>query len=287
MAYFEDNSISHSVTTVAVFRAWATMVSKALKEAGLVQTADTGQINLVTVELPAISTFAGYEIWRFNDTRQGTEPIYLRIEYGRAAAESRPNLKLRWGTGTNGAGTLTNPSAELSQTPTGTPEGNGFIYCCLVDGAFGLISCAKTAEVSSAAPNFICFAAERLKNAEYENVNGFTASQGAAGGQLTSWTTWVEGAWKASEVNASAGTPSYSGLIYPSLTVLTSPIISAPLRAIVGSKAGVIGSLEQGKLSQHGKERTYMRLPIEHKALYFGGASGNSSVEHNYLMLHE
>lgn len=287
MAYYEDNSISHSVTTVAVFRAWAKMIHKALEEAKLVETGDEGKINLETVELPAISTFAGFEVWRFNDTRQGTEPIYMKIEYGRAAAESRPNLRITWGTGTNGKGTLTNPSAALSQTPTGTPEGNGYIYCALVDGAFTLISCAKTAENSSAAPNFIYFAGERLKNAEYENINGFTASSGAAGVQIAEWTTWVEGAWKATTIIRPSGSNSYGGLVYPGLVILTSPVISAPLRCAVGGLEGVIGSLDTGKLKIQNTERLYFRLPIEHKVQYAGGAGGITATNHNYLVLHE
>lgn len=287
MAYFEDNSISHSVTTVGAFRAWAKMVSKALKEAGLVQTADTGQVNLETVELPAISTFAGYEIWRFNDARQGTEPIFLRIEYGRAAAESRPNLKFRWGTGTNGAGTLTNPSAEITQTPTGTPEGNGYIYCALVDGAFVLVSCAKTSEGGSGATNFIMHAAERLKNAEYENVNGFTASNGAAGSQIQSWTTWVEGAWKATTIIRPSGSNTYGGLVYPGIIIQTSPIISAPLRCVVGGLEGVIGSLDTGKLKIQNTERLFFRLPISHLLTFAGGATGATETSHNLLLLHE
>lgn len=287
MAYFEDNSISHNVETVGNFRAWAKKIHEALEKAGLVNTADTGQVNLETVELPAISTFAGYEIWRFNDARQGAEPIYLKIEYGRAAATSRPNLRVQWGTGSNGSGALTNASAQLSQTPTGTPEGNGYIYCCLVDGAFCLLSCAKPTENSSAAPNFILFAGERLKNAEYETLNGFTASQGAAGSQLASWTTWVEGGWKATEVLRTSGSASYGGLVYPGLVTLISPVISAPLRCVVGGKDGVIGSLDTGKLKIHTTERLFFRLPIEHKASFVGGATGATEVNHNYLLLHE
>lgn len=287
MAYFEDNSISHSVTTVAVFRAWAKMIHKALEEVGFVETGDEGKINLETVELPAISTFAGFEVWRFADARQGAEPIYFKIEYGRAANEARPNLRFTWGTGTNGKGTLTNASAALSQTPTGTPEGNGYIYACNKDGAFCLVSCAKPSENSSAAPNFILFAAERLKNAEYENINGFTASQGAAGAQLASWTTWVEGGWKATEIIRPSGSASYGGLVYPGIIVLLSPVISAPLRCVVGGKDGVIGSLDTGKLKIQNTERLFFRLPIEHKAGFAGGAGGVTEVNHNYLLLHE
>jgi hypothetical protein len=287
MAYFEDNSISHNVTTVAVFRAWAAMIHKALEEIGMVETGDEGKINLATVELPAINTFAGFEVWRFADARQGAEPIYLKIEYGRAATENSPTLRFTWGTGTNGKGTITNPSAAITHAPVGIPEGNGYIYACNVDGAFALLSCGKTAEVSSSTPNLLLFVGERLRDAEFNPINGFVASKGAAGEQLFSWTVWVEGGWKNTEFLRTSGSPSYKGLVYPTLIIMISPVISAPIRAVLGSKLGVIGSLDTGKVMVHGKERLYMRLPIEHRAFWVGGTTGVENIEHNFLLLHE
>lgn len=284
MAFFEDNSISHSVTTVAVFRAWAKMIHKALEEVGLVNTADTGQINLETVELPAISTFAGYEIWRFADARQGAEPIYLRLEYGRGANEVRPNLRYAFGTGSNGAGTLTNSSAQVALTATGTSEGNGYIYACNLDGAFGLISCAKTNEAGNSTANFMGFQLERLKTAEFATINGFAVSTGTA---LASFTVWVEGSWQTGEFNTTAGSATYGGLTIPTLKYLTGPVISAPFRAILGGKSGVIGSLDTGKINQHGTERKYFRLPVSKEVAFPGGATGSTAVGHNILMIHE
>lgn len=97
-------------TTDAKFRAWGLACSTALAAAGFVQTADTGQINWVTVLKPvATNTKAGYEIWRFNDTLQATAPIFIRVDYGSSgtASGNGPGTWLTVGTSTNGAGTIT------------------------------------------------------------------------------------------------------------------------------------------------------------------------------------
>lgn len=99
-----------SFTTDAKFRTWGSAVSAALAAAGLTQTADTGQINWATVTKPvAITTKAGYEIWRFNDSLQSTRPIFFRIDYGSSSTSSgnSPNTWLTVGTGSDGAGNIT------------------------------------------------------------------------------------------------------------------------------------------------------------------------------------
>lgn len=91
----------------ADFQAWVTALHNAINGLGLVQTADTGQINPATVTRPGTSTFAGYEIWRFDDSLQSTKPVFLKLEYGIATVADRPALAITVGTGSNGSGTLT------------------------------------------------------------------------------------------------------------------------------------------------------------------------------------
>lgn len=88
------------------FRAWGSAVNAALAAVGLVQTADTGQINWTTVTVPSASTDGGYEIWGLNDSLQSTVPFYLKLAYGSGNA-SYPRLMAGVGTGTSGAGALT------------------------------------------------------------------------------------------------------------------------------------------------------------------------------------
>ncbi len=288
MAFFEDNTITHDVTTVGAFRAWASMIAKGLEEVGLVQTADTGQINLVTVELPATSTFAGYQIWRFNDSQQEAEPIYLKIEYGRGAANARPNLRLQWGRGSNGTGTLTTASVQATQTPTGTPSGNGLIYIAFYKGSFTLVDCALTTEANSTAPNLMVFAADRLKNTANETLNAFAASRGPAGEALTSFTVFSSGAWtESAQFLRTSGSETFENLVVPGVVQILKPLVSAPLRALCGSVAGVIGASDTGKLSLGGEEVKFKRLAMEKLLTFAGGASGTTAVNHNFLAPNE
>lgn len=94
--------------TDAAFRAWGSGISAALAAAGLVKTADTGQINWTTVLAPTTTnTQVGYEIWRFSDALQSTYPVFVRIDYGSNFYFAvNPQIWVTVGTATNGAGTI-------------------------------------------------------------------------------------------------------------------------------------------------------------------------------------
>lgn len=96
-------------TSDAGFRAWGAALSANLAAAGLVQTADSGQINWSTVTRPSTSTAGGYEIWRFADSS-----LYLKIEYGTGSGANTPNGWITVGTGSNGSGTITGQSSTRS-----------------------------------------------------------------------------------------------------------------------------------------------------------------------------
>jgi hypothetical protein len=91
----------------ATFREWGLEFSTKLGVVGLVQTADTGQINWTTVTRAGVNAEAGYEIWRFNDTQQSTSPIYIRFGYGTGAGTTTPRIQITVGSGSNGSGTIT------------------------------------------------------------------------------------------------------------------------------------------------------------------------------------
>ena len=97
--------IDHS--TDVAFRAWGSELSANLAAVGMVQTADTGQINWSTVTRAGTTSDAGYEIWRFNDTQQSTSPIFLKLFYGTGATTSTPRLGYQISSVTNGAGVVT------------------------------------------------------------------------------------------------------------------------------------------------------------------------------------
>src|SRR5207245_2750765 len=92
----------------ADFQAWVTGIHNLLSGAGLVQTADTGQIAPASVALPgAINTAAGYEIWKTNDVGQSyaAQQWFFKIEYGTGNPVNTPSLWFTIGSASNGAGT--------------------------------------------------------------------------------------------------------------------------------------------------------------------------------------
>jgi hypothetical protein len=96
-------------STDALFRRWVQFVHDALSVGGWVQTADTGQINPSTVTAPvAGNTMQGYEVWRMDDSLQGSFPVFLKLEYGSGnGGANEPAVQITLGTGSNGSGTLT------------------------------------------------------------------------------------------------------------------------------------------------------------------------------------
>lgn len=93
----------------AGFRAWGAALSAGLTAAGLVQTADTGQINWVTVTRPISNTVGGYEIWRLPDSS-----LYFKIEYGTATGATAPQGWVTVGSGSSGAGSIIGQSSTRS-----------------------------------------------------------------------------------------------------------------------------------------------------------------------------
>lgn len=117
-----DFPINHA--NDANFRAWGSDLSVSLGEVGLVQTADTGQINWTTVTRPATNTVAGYEIWRFPDSS-----LFMRWEYGTGLNPTNILIRVRVGTGSDGAGTLTgttssNYAVTVSGVGSSIPNGS-------------------------------------------------------------------------------------------------------------------------------------------------------------------
>lgn len=135
------------MTTDAGFRVVGVNISTNLQAVNtgiLTKTTDTGQINFVTVTKPTVAaTSAGYEIYNFTDSK-GT--LFLKLEYGTGVGATSFGMWTTWGTGTNGAGTITgilsartqaDGTAVASSTTTAYPS-----YACCVNGSLWLISAA-------------------------------------------------------------------------------------------------------------------------------------------------
>lgn len=107
----DQRTLNFSNASDALFRAWGSGIAAQLVACGLVQTADTGQIDWGTVTAPtAQNTMKGYEIYRFNDALQGTYPVFIKVEYGSSqfcTITYTAGMYVTVGKATNGAGTLT------------------------------------------------------------------------------------------------------------------------------------------------------------------------------------
>jgi hypothetical protein len=109
----------------------------------LVQVMDTGTVNPATVTTAGANTAAGWEIYRLNDANQSSYPVYIKVEYGQAAATTNPSLWLTVGTGTNGAGTLTGQLGtrrQCQQTFTGVASQVTPSYFCSRADGFVLVN---------------------------------------------------------------------------------------------------------------------------------------------------
>lgn len=125
----------------ANFRTWGSNLNAALAAVGLTQTADTGQANWTTITRPAINTYAGYEIWRFNDTLQATAPVFIKIQYGTGSSAGNPRFAISVGTGSDGAGNLTGlVSTARPVVQNSAPSAGTFnTYACYKDGSLSLL----------------------------------------------------------------------------------------------------------------------------------------------------
>lgn len=107
---------------------WCTRIKAALDGCGLVQTADTGQIVPANAVMPGGTADIGYFIYRFNDSLQGTDPIYIKFMPGRGQTGSgsgQTRFRLQVGQGSNGAGTLTGHVSPIVSTADICSVGSG------------------------------------------------------------------------------------------------------------------------------------------------------------------
>lgn len=259
MAFSEDATFVHTTTSDAQFRAWAQAIHDRLTAIGLINTADTGQINLATVLAPAVNTDAGFEIWRFSDAAQATDPIFLKLSYGKAGQTQRGRLTLQVGTGSNGTGTLTNPGTARIITPTIDPNGNGYIGACFRDGGFALIVAPDMA--TAAQTQFICFVVERLRNPDDLSLiaGAFVQVSGSSFPGTTD--VRVAGAWQTGQHGfALAGSVSASGKVaFGRYQPAPVQIPAAPLRSMMFANPATVGAGDSGDVTIAGAAKTYKR----------------------------
>lgn len=142
-------------STDAAFRTWGSELNAKFALVGMVQTADTGQINWTTVTRAAANTAAGYEIWKLSSGN-----LYFKIEYGSGNVNTVPSLWITVGTGSNGSGTLTGQlstrsQAGLTTTAITSTTTNYQSYLCATANYFGLSWKISSANVTGKARVFM------------------------------------------------------------------------------------------------------------------------------------
>jgi hypothetical protein len=141
-----DSTLTNNMSTDAHFRANASFIHDLLvTTGGWVQTSDTGQIDLTTVNKPgSTNTKAGYAIYRMDDALQATVPLFLKIYYGTARAATAFGIWFSLATSSNGSGTL-NGTVYVNNDAIGTPT------CAATAAAtVGTIECYGSADTSRA-----------------------------------------------------------------------------------------------------------------------------------------
>lgn len=150
---------------------WKTLcqeLSDKMVACGLIQTSDTGQLNISGVSAVGDDgTFAGFRIYSFDDSLQATAPIFIRVDFGwgmegmytypRSLRSKTPRIKMTVGTGTNGAGTLTglistsydspqnvNPLTTPTATNNNAVYGTSYICFNATYGFFGVVHGANS-----------------------------------------------------------------------------------------------------------------------------------------------
>lgn len=135
-------TINFVQATDAEFRTWVAAIHTQLVAVGLVQTADTGQINTATVLAPtAANQNRGYSMWKPNDA---LTDWFLKLEFGSwSVGALNPMMKWSIGWATDGAGTFTGlqKSSLAHMAITGSNNGITAAECwfCFSGSAFAMV----------------------------------------------------------------------------------------------------------------------------------------------------
>jgi hypothetical protein len=282
------NGLSATGTEI---RAWVQAMHDALAAIGMVQTSDTGQVNISTMlNASATNTAVGYEVWRFDDAAQATCPIVFKLEYGRGAGVGYAQMWLTVGSGSDGAGNITGVRfARAAVGPggnTGTASTTG--YASSGDGS--MCALVPWPAVLGNAPMFII---ERARNADgTPRAEDFlVAAQGTsnstcdiyaydcAGGNYTRQGAVAVVPGNVSGTNMGSGTSLAAGTLGPAYTLLNYPPAVVPWQALA-VVAYPPGDRPSGEFTLHtlGADHNYLALPPGSLAGWVYSLNGSTST---------
>lgn len=183
MATSGPTQLTATFTGDADYRTWVQGIHDALIACGMTQTADTGQINPATVLRPAANVVAGYEIWRFNDSLQGSCPVFFKLEYATGTSNDRPSIFIQAGTSSNGAGGLTGQLSGRTQCRSGSVDATVTTRATVAQGDSGQIHLYVNDPGAQVSAFSLGFAIERTKDASgAKTADGFTLMTIDSGG---------------------------------------------------------------------------------------------------------
>lgn len=126
--------VASDSTALSVWKAWFQDLDAHILASGMVQTADTGQLDFTTITTTgAAGTPFGYRLYAFNDALQSTMPIIVKVTFtnqwqgGTADAARIACIKVDIGVATNGAGVLTSTLVTASFPSNFNSNGSGVI----------------------------------------------------------------------------------------------------------------------------------------------------------------
>lgn len=216
MASFTATPANWDVTTDANFRAWGSYISARMAAVGLIQTADTGQVNWTTVLRPTvINTYMGYEIWRLADTLQSTFPVYYKIQYGAGPIATQPSIRVQFGSGSDGVGNLTGNLSTVFEA--GCPAVAG---ACVVRGSGSTSRFCMNGGFTTAGGYGMWFGFERSKDGNGNDTseailwlaNNSSNSSAASAKNVSVWSTTL----------GMLGTETNMGCLFPSGATMAS-----------------------------------------------------------------
>lgn len=235
------------------FPLWAQAIEDAIVGAGCVVVDDSGDTVPSSMVLPgANDTSAGYRIYRFpdSDPEQASNPVYFKIIYLQGDSQAELRVHLQAGKGSNGAGTLTSATGQITSNTSGGSDGSDrLIHASLIDGELVLMLSP------SVAGNATWMILSRCKDLDGE-FNGRIVSILNMHGSLSGgYEKWTGSAWTGITASGVAPMPGVSadGVdlvagIYPSGEPL-------PLRGVmIGAWSG-IANLDAGNVDVGGELR--------------------------------
>ena len=110
--------------TAELFQAWGSTLSAQIGSI-LTRVPQSNDIDWLTTPLPSSGSYAGSEVYRFNDPLQATAPIFIRFEYGRVSS-SNTQIRATVGKTNDGdsgiGGVLLSPTVVLSAVAASAVE---------------------------------------------------------------------------------------------------------------------------------------------------------------------